>query len=129
MRFLEPLRNKTEIILDKYCHAEYTETNKCEIIQRTPPAVFKQIGGEDTDFYCLDCEGIFEHPARYAEYHDGMDAPGEQFCVCPFCKSTNFVPVEKCDVCSEYITGKYITTDDGQTVCENCYTVHDVTDA
>jgi len=87
-----------------------------------PQATHKPIeGGESTAYYCLDCEGVFDSPYRYTEYHDGRDAPGEQFSVCPFCKSTSYVTAKTCDICSNYITDDYIVTEDGQTICEDCY--------
>ena len=37
-------------------------------------------------------------------------------------------PARICDVCGKWLTGGYIKTLDGQRVCDDCYTTHDIED-
>jgi len=41
-------------------------------------------------YICLDCRCEFENPAILTEKHNLSYPPYEHFCVCPFCKSTNY---------------------------------------
>ena len=79
-------------------------------------------------YYCLDCGGIFDHPSGFMEYHNGKDSPAEHIDVCPFCVSTDFIEAKICDICHGYIIGDYVETRDGQTICDDCYTVHNTCD-
>lgn len=116
--------------VDIRCESEYTTDIGTEGMWHAPQATHKRIeGGENTAYYCLDCEGVFDTPLQYTEYHNGVDVPGELFYVCPFCRSSDFVPAKKCDVCSDYIKDDYIITEDGQIICGNCYTSYNISDA
>lgn len=47
---------------------------------------------------------------------------------CPYCFGTNIHPARTCDVCGKWLTGGYIKTLDGQRICDDCYTTHDIED-
>ena len=70
-------------------------------------------------YYCPDCKGTFDFLKYETEPH------GEVFAVCPYCGE---VPVNavQCDICHEYMSEEYIRTKDGQTICSDCYTKHNI---
>lgn len=74
---------------------------------------------------CRDCGQLFDIPVEYKEKH-GLDTPPyEIIWGCPQCGGT-FVGTLKCDCCEEYITGKFIRTDDFHIYCERCYVEQDI---
>ena len=76
--------------------------------------------GSDAMFVCIECSHIFETPKKYTERH-GLDyGPFEVFYACPECGGA-YAETMICDCCSHWITGDYITVDDGNIYCENCY--------
>lgn len=71
-------------------------------------------------YLCLDCDRFFEEPRKCRETH-GLDTPPyEYFYVCPYCEGS-FIEAIRCDICREYIIGKYIELDNGIRICEDCY--------
>ena len=79
---------------------------------------------------CVECETVFEreHAKRVVERH-GLDTPPyEEFLSCPHCGGINLHQARRCDVCSEWITGGYVKTLDGERICDACYTSHDIED-
>ena len=58
---------------------------------------------------------MFDEPKIIREPH------GERRDACPCC-SGDFVKAKPCDVCHECIDGDYIETDEGQVICDNCFT-------
>lgn len=78
-------------------------------------------------FVCTNCGEVFEDPDCWEEGH-GLDyGPFEQWSGCPAC-GESYVEAYKCDCCDEWITGRYIKTDNDQRICEDCYKVMDVGD-
>ena len=78
-------------------------------------------------FLCLECGKLFEEPEKYEDSH-GLDYPPyETWYGCPSCAG-GYVETFQCDVCGDYITGKYIKTADDDIICEECYVVKDVED-
>lgn len=78
-------------------------------------------------YICLDCGCIFENPRKYTETH-GLDSPPyEEWNGCPYCGGF-YTETYRCDLCGKYIEDEYITTDRGDIICDNCYTVHSVYD-
>ena len=76
-------------------------------------------------FVCLECGSIFEEPAYWEEEH-GLDTPPyESMSGCPSCYGS-YVEAYKCDECGDWIDGKYIKTDSGDRICENCYIVYEL---
>lgn len=72
-------------------------------------------------YTCVECGFSFERPVRLHDRH-GLDTPPfEELLGCPECGGA-FVESITCNVCSEHITDYYIKTDDGQNICEHCYT-------
>ena len=70
-------------------------------------------------FVCCDCGRIFEQPMNYRERH-GLDTlPYEEFSGSPCCAGA-YTEAHRCDCCSEWITGSYVKTNDGERFCENC---------
>lgn len=77
---------------------------------------------------CVECGALFEQAKIVLERH-GLDTPPyEELCVCPHCEETNIHQAHCCDVCGEWITGGYVVTVDGNRICDDCYTKHDVED-
>ena len=80
-------------------------------------------------YICLACNSIFEHPKRQREYRGecfGFPAYEECSC-CPYCGG-NYTTAHECDSCGEYITGTYAKLNNGERICENCYTTHELGD-
>ena len=78
-------------------------------------------------FICLDCGEIFEKPKIFTETH-GLDSPPyEKFYGCPECGGS-FAKTFECDICGNYIEDEYIITDEGDIICDSCYTVHSIYD-
>ena len=76
-------------------------------------------------YVCIECGEVFEHPKRYIESH-GLDAPPyEDFYLCPCCGG-DYVVARKCDVCGDYIVGKYIKLESGERICDECYTTYEI---
>lgn len=79
-------------------------------------------------YVCIDCEGLFEDTKRCIETH-GLDTPPyEEWYVCPYCGGGDYVQTEQCDLCGDWITGKYVELDDGRFVCDDCYQLKDIED-
>lgn len=77
------------------------------------------------DFVCLDCNETFSTPKRYVETH-GLDSPPYEVSYgCPYCGGS-YVKAYECDECGNLIVGRYIKTDSGQRICENCYITYDI---
>lgn len=77
---------------------------------------------------CMECGALFEQAKVVFEQH-GLDTPPyEEFGVCPRCESTDICQSHRCDVCGEWITGGYVEIVDGNRICDDCYTKHDVED-
>lgn len=72
-------------------------------------------------YVCLECYNTFEHPVKWEERH-GLDTPPyEQFVGSPCCYG-DFTEALMCDCCGDPITTEdYITTDDGERFCEDCF--------
>lgn len=75
---------------------------------------------------CRDCGALFEQAAILIERH-GLDTPPyEELLACPRCRSTDIHHAHRCDVCGEWIDSGYIKTADGNHICDECYTRHDI---
>lgn len=75
---------------------------------------------------CVECGALFEQGKVAVEKH-GLDSPPyEEYLVCPSCGGSNLHHARRCDVCNEWITSSYVLTLEGQRICEDCYTQHDV---
>lgn len=76
---------------------------------------------------CLDCGGLFDEPEAY--YGEKLECYGascrEKWLGCPKCGGA-YRETFKCDVCGEYITDKYIETENGEKICDNCYVERDI---
>ena len=80
---------------------------------------------QNDEFVCVDCGCVFQEPRRITETH-GLDSlPYEEFSVCPKCGGS-YVPVKRCDHCSEYITDGYVEIADGKRYCEECFTLRNL---
>ena len=75
---------------------------------------------------CIECGELFEKEQKMIERH-GLDAPPyEERMGCPRCGGVDIHPTERCDICGDWITGGYVRTVNGERICEECYTRHDV---
>jgi hypothetical protein len=82
------------------------------------------IGGNEM-LVCIECGHLFTEPIWWTEDH-GLDGPPyERFYGSPCCYA-NYAEAKECSCCGEYITDKYIKTDDGERYCENCYSTYDL---
>ena len=52
--------------------------------------------------------------------------PYEHYDACPGCLGTNIHSAKQCDLCGNWVTGDYIQTSEGQIICDDCYTFHNV---
>lgn len=58
-----------------------------------------------------------------------MDTPPyERWEVCPECNGSSIVDAFECDCCGEYITDKYVATENGERYCSECYVIKTVAD-
>ena len=73
------------------------------------------------------CGSAVRAGARSAAH--GLDMPPyEELLVCPCCGKPVSSRLTRCDLCGEWITGKYVETLDGDRICGECYTRHDAGD-
>lgn len=83
---------------------------------------------DDHMYYCPNCKSEFDEPKLIKDYVVNDPYPdGPIICVCPFCRSEDFVQAVKCDGCGEYIIGEYVKVSD-RNYCEDCYEMCDTTD-
>lgn len=76
---------------------------------------------------CLSCGSVFEDD-EYAIETDmhGFDyGPGEEYRVCPHCRSTGIREAKLCDGCDNYFAGQYVETAHGYIYCEDCFAIRD----
>lgn len=78
-------------------------------------------------FVCIECGHVFEEPQYWEERHGFDYGPGEEWSGCPECGSS-YTRTYECDCCGEWITGKYVKTEDGYRYCSECYFEHDIGD-
>lgn len=59
-------------------------------------------------YYCKNCRSEFESPEIFRETHGLSSPPFENFCVCPFCKSTDFkeMEIKYCHACGARLYGE-----------------------
>lgn len=73
-------------------------------------------------FVCLECGEVFENVAIWHEDRgEYFGFPSYEECCGSPCCHGDYVETHKCDECEEWICGKYIKTDSGKRVCEDCY--------
>lgn len=58
-------------------------------------------------YYCKNCRCEFEEPKIIIETHGLSSPPYESFCVCPFCRSTDFseIRIKYCHACGARLYG------------------------
>jgi DNA-directed RNA polymerase subunit RPC12/RpoP len=73
-------------------------------------------------YVCENCGAVFENPEyvtmQVLEYQ-GRPVE-EKWWVSPCC-SANYANTLICSICGGEITDKYISTEDNQTICPDCY--------
>ncbi len=82
-------------------------------------------------YCCIECGHIFDED----DVSVWMEGRGEYWgepCAelvsgCPNCHG-DYVETYRCDCCDEWITGRYIKTENDQRICENCYRVMELGD-
>jgi formylmethanofuran dehydrogenase subunit E len=79
-------------------------------------------------YLCVDCGKLFEEPKDYFETHGFMSRPYETWSGCPHCGGA-YVETIRCDVCGKWITGEYVELNDGDKICDECYTLMDIMDS
>lgn len=76
-------------------------------------------------YVCKDCGALFDTPIKYTETH-GLDTPPyEEWHGCPECSGA-YVETFECDMCSEFISGEYITVINGMKICAECFTTNNI---
>ena len=83
--------------------------------------------GDDIMYVCLDCGCIFSEPKNYVETHGFSTPPYEKWSGCPNCNGA-YTEAYECGCCDEWIDGTYIKLEDGERICENCYTTYELGD-
>jgi hypothetical protein len=78
-------------------------------------------------YICLDCNELFDEPLYWQERHGFDYGPFEQWSGCPYCRGS-YVEAYQCDACGDWIDGEYIKLDNGDRICEHCYTICEIGD-
>ena len=78
-------------------------------------------------FICLECQRTFEDPECWEEKHGLDSGPYERWSGCPYCHGS-YTEAYKCSCCDEWIDGAYIKLENGERICENCYTTYEIGD-
>lgn len=82
-------------------------------------------------FICLGCGHIFDNDEVLTWQEDRGEYWGapcsESISGCPQCKS-DYVTAHRCAYCDEWIDGEYIKLENGERICEHCYTTYDLGD-
>ena len=76
-------------------------------------------------YICTECGFLFEDPDYWEETHGFDYGPFESWSGCPKCGGA-YVETYECDCCGEYIVESYIKTENGERICENCYTHYEL---
>ena len=80
-------------------------------------------------FCCLECGHVFseEEISVWQESRgEYWGAPcSESVSGCPSCGG-DYAETYTCDCCEKWIDGSYIKLDNGDRICENCYTTHEL---
>jgi formylmethanofuran dehydrogenase subunit E len=76
-------------------------------------------------YVCIECGEIFSQAKRHIETHGFSVGPYEVFYVCPCCGG-DYVRARRCDVCGDWIVGQYIKLENGERICDECYTIHEI---
>ena len=78
--------------------------------------------------YCEECNRVIDERIlrNGSDTYEIWGSPHtETYYTCPYCGSysiTDELPPE-CSCCGEYCTDRYISTEDGEHYCINCYTI------
>jgi formylmethanofuran dehydrogenase subunit E len=76
-------------------------------------------------YVCQECGSVFNEPKQYIEKH-GLDTPPYEIIEgCPDCGGA-VTKTERCHICGEYITEKYIRTMNFDLICADCYIERDI---
>ena len=78
-------------------------------------------------YVCLDCGRTFDEPDRWEEKHGFDYGPFESWSGCPYC-GEGYTEAHKCDCCGKWIDGPYIKLENGDRICQNCYTTYELGD-
>lgn len=74
-------------------------------------------------YICKYCAKTFEQPKMIIDTH-GLDSPPyETYPVCPYCGGSSIIETIQCTKCNDYIYDNYIETEDGDIICDECYTI------
>lgn len=76
-------------------------------------------------YVCVDCGEVFSEPKRHIETHGFSAGPYEVFYVCPCCGG-DYVRARRCDACGDWIVGQYIMLENGERICDECYTIYEI---
>ena len=76
---------------------------------------------------CKECGEVFEDPNEYVNRHVPENyLYNEHYTGCPYCGGA-YVEAQICDCCGDYITGDFVVIDD-QVYCDNCFTLHNISE-
>ena len=78
-------------------------------------------------FICTGCGHLFDEPDCWEESHGFDYGPYEECSGCPICGDA-YVETYRCSCCDEWIEGAYIKLENGERICEHCYTKHEIGD-
>ena len=76
-------------------------------------------------YICLNCNEMFDEPSYWEERHGLDHGPFERMYGCPFC-GESYVEAYECSECGCWIDRRYIKLDNGERICENCYTTYEI---
>lgn len=79
-------------------------------------------------YICAECEKLFDEPITVRDGYNSVDPPNERLIDVSPCCEAYFVEAKECIVCEEGIDCDYIELSNGEFVCENCYSIHNVED-
>ena len=73
-------------------------------------------------FVCIECGGTFEDPIRWNEDRgEYFGFPSyEEYWGSPCCHG-DYTEAKLCDCCGNVIQGDYIKTNNGERLCEDCF--------
>lgn len=80
-------------------------------------------------FICLECGNVFDEDdiVSWSESRGEFwgVACSETVSGSPCCEG-DYIEAYRCSCCDEWIEGQYIKLDDGERICDKCYTIYEV---
>lgn len=78
-------------------------------------------------FICNECGCTFEKPVyRKVQVSEFFGFPTEEWQYLSPCCDADYIKTKRCSLCGSYITSKYISTENGLDICNECYVQRDI---